>query len=280
MKRQLQDMVVAITGASAGIGKALAQQLAARGSKLSLCARRLERLEELNRQLGGGHLCVQADVAKREDCEQFVRRTHEYFGRIDTLVCNAGYGFVRTVAETSAEEMRHIFETNVFGTTDCIRAAVPLMEKQSERDGWRGQLMIVSSAAARRGLPFFGPYAATKYAQLGLAEALRVELKPVGIAVTSVHPVGTNTEFFEVAEQQTGVRRPMTDQKTRQSADTVARKMVKGIERPTTELWPLRPARWGCGIATLVPGIVDHFMTKYYWQIVEFNRRNKPTAAR
>src|SRR5215217_1305708 len=100
MKRQLEGMVVAITGASAGIGKALAEQLARRGAKLSLCARRVDRLEELNRQLGGNHLCIAADVSKLEDCENFVRRTHQHFGRIDTLVCNAGYGSVRTLAET------------------------------------------------------------------------------------------------------------------------------------------------------------------------------------
>src|SRR4051794_38242177 len=156
--------------------------------------------------------------------------------------------------------MRHIFETNVFGTTDCIRAAVPLMQNQPPRDGFRGQIMIVSSAAARRGLPFFGPYAATKFAQLALAEALRVELKTASIAVTSVHPIGTNTEFFDVAEKQTGIGRPMTDKGRRQTASTVARKMIRGIERPTTEVWPMRPARWGLGFATMFPGIVDYFM--------------------
>src|SRR6476469_5139278 len=107
MTRRIEGMAVAITGASAGIGKALSQQLARRGAKLAICARRIEKLEELNKELGGGHLCVAADVAKHEDCETFIRRAHEHFGRIDTLVCNAGYGFVRTVADTSADEMRH-----------------------------------------------------------------------------------------------------------------------------------------------------------------------------
>jgi short-subunit dehydrogenase len=156
---------------------------------------------------------------------------------------------------------------------------VPLLEKQPQRDGYRGQIMIVSSAAGRRGLPFFGAYAATKFAQLAISEALRVELKPAGIAVTSVHPVGTNTEFFDVAEKSTGVRRPMTDQKTRQTADTVARKMIKAVERPTTELWPLRASRWGLSFSTLFPGLTDHFMTKYYWQIVEFNRREQASKS-
>ena len=184
--RRVEGMVVVITGASAGIGRALAEGLSRRGAKLALAARRLERLEELNGGLGGGHLCVQTDVSRPEDCEDLVRRALDRFGRIDTLVCNAGYGVIRPVAKTSPEEMTQIFRTNVFGTADCVRAAVPVMAGREPRDdsGWRGQIVIVSSAVARRGLPFFGAYSATKAAQLSLAEALRVELKPKGITVT------------------------------------------------------------------------------------------------
>jgi short-subunit dehydrogenase len=272
MTRNIEGMVVAITGGSAGIGKALVEKLHARGAKLAICARRIERLEELNKQSGGGMLCVRADVAKPSECAMFVLAAAEKFGRIDTLICNAGYGFVRTVAETTHEEMVRIFETNVFGTTDVIRAAVPIIKRQALRDGWRGQIMIVSSAAARRGLPFFGPYAATKAAQLSLAEALRVELKPDRIAVTSVHPVGTNTEFFDVAEKQTGMRRPVADTKIRQTASTVARKMICAMENPKTELWPLRAARWALGVQALMPGMVDRLMAKYHRQIEAMNR--------
>jgi NADP-dependent 3-hydroxy acid dehydrogenase YdfG len=272
MSRNLDGMVVAITGASAGIGKSLVEKLHARGAKLALCARRVDRLEELNKQFGGGLLCVRADVAKPSECAMFILAAAEHFGRIDTLVCNAGYGFVRTIADTTHEDMLKIFETNVFGTTDVIRAALPIMKRQPLRDDWRGQIMIVSSAAARRGLPYFGPYAATKAAQLSIAEALRVELKRDRIAVTSVHPVGTNTEFFEVAEKQSGMRRPVADTKVRQTASTVARKMMYAIERPRTELWPLRAARWVLGTGAMMPGLVDRMMAKYHRQIEDMNR--------
>src|SRR4051794_19482138 len=145
MRRSLNGMVIAITGASAGIGKALAEALYARGARLALAARRLDRIESLNRQLGGGHLAIQTDVSDRAQCEAFVRGTVERFGRLDTLVCNAGYGILRPVAESTPEEMLHMFQTNVFGTTDCIRPAVPVMQGQEVRGGWRGQVMIVSS---------------------------------------------------------------------------------------------------------------------------------------
>src|SRR5205809_6750350 len=99
--RQVRDMVVVITGASAGIGRGLAEQLAPAGAKLALAARRIERLDELNARLGGGHLCVRTDVSRRDDCEALIARAVEHFGRIDTLVCNAGYGTIRTVTEMS-----------------------------------------------------------------------------------------------------------------------------------------------------------------------------------
>jgi short-subunit dehydrogenase len=264
MKRRLDGMVVLITGASSGIGRALAETLSRAGAKLTLSARRLDRLQALNAQLGGGHLVVQADVSRTEDCDRLVNETAAHFGRIDTLVCNAGYGLAKPMAETTADELRQIFQTNLFGTTDTIRAAVPIIERQEPRNGWRGQIMIVSSAVARRGIPFFGAYSATKAAQLSISEALRVELHPVQIAVTSVHPVGTETEFFDVAGKNGGsVVPPPARGEVRQTADTVAAAMAHAIASPRPEVWPMRSARLGISIGTLVPGLVDRALRKY-----------------
>jgi short-subunit dehydrogenase len=257
-------MVVIITGASAGIGKAVATELSRRGAKLVLAARRLEKLDELNQSLGGQHLCVACDVSITDQCRMLIEKSAAHFGRIDTLVCNAGYGAVRTMAQTSPDEMRRIFATNVFGTTDCIHFALPFMTAQEPRDGLRGHIVIVSSAAARRGLPFFGPYSATKSAQLGLAEALRVECKSLPIAVTSVHPIGTDTDFFDVAQRQGGAHVPhVFERGIHQSAARVAREIAAGIAHPRPEVWPMRLARWACSIGTLIPGIVDRFMEKF-----------------
>jgi 3-oxoacyl-[acyl-carrier protein] reductase len=257
-------MVVAITGASAGIGRALAEKLSQNGARLALAARRLDRLQELNEQLGGQHLCVQADVSKPAECESFIAQTVQRFGRLDTLVCNAGYGIARSIVDSTHDDVERMFATNVYGTLDCIRVAVPIMKKQEVRDGYRGQIMIVSSAAGRRGLPFFGIYSATKFAQLGISEALRVELKPEQIAVTSVHPIGTETEFFDVAQQRGGLKMPPPGKgEVRQSASTVARKMMRAIEKPRPELWPMRPARWALSFSTLFPGLTDRVMAKY-----------------
>jgi len=275
MTRTLKDMIVVITGASAGIGKALAEELSPQGAKLVLAARRMDRLEQLNKSLGGGHLCVQADVSRLDDCHHLIDQAKQRFGRIDTLVCNAGYGLFRLVRETTPDDVRAIFATNVFGTTDCIDFALPIMSEQSERDGWRGQIMIVSSCVARRGIPFIGMYSATKAAQLSVAEAMRVELKPLRIAVTSVHPVHTETEFGKVAEQMGDVR--MGDVPMGQSAELVARKMVKAIQRPRPELWPLRAARCSFGIATMMPRFVDWVAGMYRAKIERANANDKVT---
>lgn len=262
--RHLQDMVVVITGASAGIGRALAQHLSENGAKLTLAARRLDRLEALNALLGGRHQVIACDVSKPADCENLIVSAVGQYGRIDTVVCNAGYGLAKAISCTSAEELQQIFQTNVFGTTDVIRAAVPVLLKQDERDGYRGQIMIVSSAVARRGLPYFGAYSATKAAQLSISEALRVELKPAKIAVTSVHPVGTETEFFDIAGKNgdTTVPPPAKGE-IRQTAEVVAKKITAAIMRPRPEVWPLPAARFGVSMATFVPGMVDRALKDY-----------------
>ena len=263
MHRLIDGMVVVITGASAGIGKALAEELSPRGARLVLAARRADRLEELNRALGGGHLCLRTDVSRREDCEALIAAAVARFGRIDTLVCNAGYGILRTVAETTPDEMREIFEANVFGTADCVRAAVPHMLRQEAAGQWRGQVMMVSSAVARRAIPFFGAYSATKAAQLSLAEAMRVELRPSRIAVTTVHPIGTDTEFGAAAAARAGGGRiARIPGEFRQSAADVARKIARAIERPVPEVWPFRPSRWALSAGTLAPRWVDRLLAK------------------
>ena len=262
MGRQIEDMVVVITGAGSGIGRALAILLSRKRAKLVLAGRRMEVLEQVNFAMGGRHLCVACDVSKPELCDRLITAAVKRFGRIDTLVCNAGYGLIRTVAEATLDEMQAIFATNVYGTAHCIRAAAPVMNQQELRDGYRGQVMIVSSATARRGMPYMGYYSATKAAQLSLAESLRVELKPKRIAVTSVHPVGTKTNFGQEAQRVSSQSLPaLTPGPFSQSAETVAIRMERAISNPKAEVWPFDPARWALSLGTLLPSMVDAVMS-------------------
>jgi short-subunit dehydrogenase len=131
--------------------------------------------------------------------------------------------------------------------------------------------MIVSSAAARRGVPYLGPYAATKAAQLSIAEAMRVELRGKGIAVTSVHPVMTKTEFGEVAEVGGDIKLPRMGG-PRQTVDHVARRMMAAIARPRPEVWPHQLTRVQLAFAALFPRVADFIMTKYLSRVQDANR--------
>ena len=273
MGRRIEDMVVIITGASSGIGKALALALSKKRTRLVLASRQGDVLEQLNFALGGRHLCIATDVSQPAQCQRLIDSAVKRFGRIDTLVCNAGYGITKTVMETSQQELTDMFQTNLFGTIECIRAMVPYMQKQDIVDGVRGQLMIVSSAAARRGVPYLGGYSATKAAQLSIAEALRVELEPSKIAVTSVHPVSTKTEFGKVAQKTGGVRMPPDGMAMQQSAEQVAIRMCRAMSNPVKELWPMDPSRYVMSLGTLFPGMVDGMMKSFREKIERWNKR-------
>lgn len=197
----------------------------------------------------------------------------EKFGRIDTLVANAGYGMLCPVAQTPLGDIERIMRTNILGTSECIRHAVPHMRAQAARDGHRGQIVIVSSAAARRGLPFYGWYAATKAAQFSLAESLRVELAHDGIAVTSVHPMGTQTEFFDAAERASAFRNaPRKARERRQDVAAVVRAMIRAIERPRREVWPAPFSRALLSLAVIFPALGDRVMRRAYREIADHNR--------
>jgi short-subunit dehydrogenase len=260
--RELKDMVVAITGASAGIGRALATELHRHGARLALAARREDALVALNTELGGRHLVRRCDVAQPDDCTAFIAATQARYGRLDTLVCNAGYGIARRIGEMTAAEWQAIVATNLYGTTDCIRAALPGMSAQDERDGWRAQVMIVSSCLARRAGPEGGAYAATKAAQLSVAEALRLEVAERRIAVTSVHPIGTATEFWDAAKAIGGRAPVRSAGEPTQSAATVAERMVAAIRRPRPEVWPYPLARLVFSFATLCPSFTDRVVRR------------------
>jgi len=176
------------------------------------------------------------------------------------VVLNAGYGLARLAEATSDEDWLAILRVNLLGTAAGLRAAVPLLRAQEERDGWRGQIMIVSSSLARRAAPDTAAYSATKAAQLSLAEAARVELAPDRIAVTTVHPVRTTTEFFDSCARASGRPMEFTGWAPTQAPQQVARRMADAISRPRPEVWPHRSARWLLLFAVMCPGLADRIM--------------------
>lgn len=187
----LTGTVVAITGASAGIGRATARLLAEAGANVVLGARRIERLDALVEEIGPDHaLAVSTDVRDPEASRALVRAAVERFGRLDTMVANAGIGMYGGIEDASDEDLTRMIEVNLTGTVWSVRAAVPQMRLQGA-----GDIIIVASVAGLRGDGNEAVYAATKHGQMGLAGALDREVRRDGIRVTALCPAGVSTEF-------------------------------------------------------------------------------------
>jgi NADP-dependent 3-hydroxy acid dehydrogenase YdfG len=252
--RSLRGAVVAITGASAGIGRECALSFASEGARLALAARRAERLEAVAAEVrgrGAEVLVRVTDVSEAEEVAAFVRAAVQGFGRLDVMVNNAGYGVSGRVEEIPAEAYERLMRVNYLGTVYGCQAAVPVMRGQKS-----GVIINVSSIVGHRALPMGGAYAATKAAQISLTEALRAELTGSGVAVCSVHPIGTDSEFGAVQARESGLRepRPLGPQ---QSAAQVARAIVRCARRPRPEVYPSLPSRAVVWLNALVPGVVD-----------------------
>jgi uncharacterized protein len=171
---------VLVTGASRGIGEAIARAFAARGATLGLVARHREPLEELAHQLPGGeHAVLEGDVADADSISGAIAE----FGEIDVLVANAGITHYRPFAELPLDEARQMNDVNWLGTIHAVRAALPRMIERG-----RGHVVIVSSGGGVRGFPHAAVYNGTKAAQRCFAEALRQELHGTGVSVTTVYP--------------------------------------------------------------------------------------------
>lgn len=251
--------VVAITGASAGIGRATARRLARDGAQVVVAARRRDRLDALVREIAaanGQALAVVADVTRERDMQQLVAGSVDRFGRLDVMVCNAGFGVEGSADDVSSELMRKLIDVNYLGTFYAARAALPVFRRQGS-----GHLIFVSSIVGKRGVPHMGAYAATKFAQVGLAESLRAELVGTGIHLSVVFPVSTDTEFIEVMQQESGTAsRAIGPQQT---AEDVAGAIARAITHPAPEVYPYRKARGLVLLNAIAPGYCDRFVKRF-----------------
>jgi short-subunit dehydrogenase len=252
--------IIAITGASAGIGRAVARRLARDGASLAICARRGDRLGQVAAEIeaaGGQALPFVGDVTSEHDMAELVRLSTERFRRLDVMICNAGFGVAGAIDQMPTEQMRKLLDVNYLGTYYAARAALPVFRVQG-----RGHLVIVSSIVGKRGVPYMGAYSATKFAQVGLAESLRSELAGSDIHVTVVFPVSTETEFFDVMSHETGadVRRSAGPS---QSAEQVANAIARAIEHPVPEVYPYAQSRGLVWLNAFAPGFCDRLVKRY-----------------
>jgi NADP-dependent 3-hydroxy acid dehydrogenase YdfG len=193
MSGRLSGNAVLITGASAGIGWASAIALAREGANLVVTARRKDRLVALAREAeaaGAKVATVVGDACEEATAVQAVAAARAEFGRLDILINNVGVGIYKNIVDTSAAEYDYLVNTNVRSTFLFTRHAVPVMIEQK-----RGTILMISSMAGVYGFPGEAVYCATKFAQIGLAQALDKELRPHGIKVGAICPGGVKTEF-------------------------------------------------------------------------------------
>lgn len=263
MSRSLQGKVAIVTGASSGIGLATAREMAAEGMRLVLAARRGERLRSISEEItarGGEVELVVGDVADPAMHARVLDAASNRFGAFDVVFSNAGYGAEQGLLDLDADEVRRMFEVNFFASTDLVREAARRLVSARRP----GHLLVCSSALAKFTLPYFGVYAATKAAQAMVARALRFELEPYGIEVSSVHPITTLTEFFDQAQVQAvrdhgeGRRVPQHAPKFFvQTPERVARAVVRCLKRPTSEVWTSHTVRLSTGLLNAFPGLLD-----------------------
>lgn len=184
---ELQDRVAIITGGGYGIGREIALAYAHGGASLALFARTLGPLEEARKEvlkLGARAICIQGDVSREADCARMVDETVKAFGRIDILVNNAGIaGPTKRTTEMALSEWQEVLDINITGAWLASRAAIPPMVKQG-----CGIILMISSGAGRRGYPLRSPYAASKWAMIGLTQTLALEWGGSGIRVNCICP--------------------------------------------------------------------------------------------
>lgn len=212
--------VVFITGASSGIGRGLAVELGRRGALLGLLARRAETLREIVSEVeaaGGQALALPSDVVDAQSVRAAADELREKFGRIDVLVANAGIGATTDARDLRADEVAHVIGVNVLGAVNSVTAVLPEMVAEKS-----GQLVVISSLAAYRGLPKSGAYCASKAAVSAFFESLRVDLAGSGVEVTIIHPGFIKTPLTAGREAQMPYLMEL---------DNAIQKIVRAIEK-------------------------------------------------
>lgn len=227
--------VALVTGASSGIGAALAHELARQGAAVVLFARREERLRELAAAIereGGRALTVAGDVTRRDDLDRAVVAAREAFGRLDVAVANAGFGVGGVLERLTVDDYRRQFETNVFGVLHTIYATLPDLKAT------RGTLAIVGSVVGHVAPPGNSPYTMSKFAVRALADALRPELAPDGVAVVQITPGFVASEIRlhdRLGRPRAEARDPLPNWLV-MPADKAARQIARAIARRRRQL--------------------------------------------
>ncbi|AFZ66867.1 short-chain alcohol dehydrogenase [Deinococcus peraridilitoris DSM 19664] len=262
LRQALTGKVMVITGASSGIGRAVALEGARRGARLVLAARHasdLERVAGEVRALGAEALAVPTDVRDRAQVQHLVDQTVQHFGRLDVMFNHAGAWFIDTVEHSEERHMRDLIDLNIMGVLYGVQAAVPVMRRQGF-----GHIINTSSVEGRIGFPFTGVYAGTKAFVELMTQSLRQELMHVeqtGVRVSAVLPVTVRTPIFDkVANVHRGGQGAHMNIPV-QEPTQVARAVLDAVEVYRPVILPFRPIFGLMALYDLLPGLTDRLMT-------------------
>ena len=226
----MQNKVVIITGASSGIGKALAYEFARRGSNIVLGARNYDRLTEIVediKQSGGNAICAQTDVSNEVDCKNLILTAIDHYGKIDILINNAGISMRALLKNTDLEVIRKLMDINFWGTVFCTKHALPHILDQ------KGSVVGVSSIAGLKGLPARSGYSASKFAMCGFLESLRAENLKNDLHVLIAYPGFTTSNIRNTSLSADGTQQGESprDEEKMMSAEEVAKHIYKAVAK-------------------------------------------------
>jgi short-subunit dehydrogenase len=260
-----KDKTIVVTGASSGIGKALAFRLASQGAWLALAARNAERLQSVAEeccQRGAKALALPTNVANEEQCQALIQRTYEEYGQIDMLINNAGITVASTLEDLpNLTLFKQVIDVNFYGTVYCSYYALPYLKKT------KGRLVNISSLGGKLAIPGNTSYIASKFAVMGFSDSLRMELAWLkqGVSVTAICPYWVVTEFHEHLMNKDGQPKGPSGRaiytRKMMTADECAKITLKAALKRKREVM-MGPGSLVVWLKLLAPGLVDKFIVK------------------
>ncbi len=272
--RHLRGRVVLITGASSGIGRALAQAAAEQGARVVLAARREDRLQELAKTLPNAPLALRCDVSQPADLARVVTEITQHLGRLDVAIANAGFGVSGTLDALCVEDYQRQFDTNVFGVIHTLKATLALLVQS------QGYAAVVGSANGYLSLPNYSAYCMSKAAVRALCESVRHEWRPMGVSLTHLCPGFIKSDFRSTDSQ--GVHQPELADPIPSwlAAETLpaARAMLQAVTDRKEELVLPSHGKFAVALATHARGTVSRVVARSGPWIARWSRK-EPTRS-